>query len=1184
MRNKINTIVMSMLLVLCAAVSMFGMNVFAADEATAIDGCTRIVEAYDLDEAETYINDDDASTYPITDTDGYIFAGWYTDKACGEDAYWGQEEPGNTVYALFVPSHILSVKAQLSANLLDKDTSNDSSASMRFVTTVDTLLYTQAGFELSYIGTDGTIKNTTSSSNKVYKRLYAVGSKSEEYTEEDIQEYAPEETFCGLSTYFKACTVNGIGSAYYDTKFTVKPFWRTMDGSIVYGETAEKSIADYFDAKEVWVSTTGTDAPIGYGTYTKPYETLDYAIEHVKDGGSVRVVGDMTIAADTTWAAHGKSITITNDGQDAKTGSLTFAAGTVEIQDSVKFTDLGLNFAYYAESTDSEGNVTKDYADVYACGNKLEIDSNVTGLAEPITLYGGAKSTKVASTNVVLRAGSYLIIYGGGASGDVAGDTNVIIGADVNAAIVDHTSHDHTYMLFGGCKSGTVSGDTHVTVETGAEFNYIYGAGHAKASVVEGSTNVDFSGNAMSIYGGSRSGTNADTHVVVRSGEVYQVFGGCEANSMTGDTDVRILDGAVRRRVYGGCYNEADESVSMSGVSLSWSTKYQVNGYTSVTIADEAELKFDYTKSYLGGLVTIDADDSLVAYSRYGSIFSGETGVIIFNDNSYDANSELIGVSYSPLSISSGTPSQYYDYLVKAGVGGQVHGEGNGLRVIPDENKVATVRVGSATGNVIHYTEDTEVGSVCTLPALTSDTMEIYVVFEESTPSDVNIGNYEAKIGQGYYATVEEAVAVANATSTKETVTVAVLKDAEIASDMEITGNVTITNAENTNVAISRAATLTGANVLSVSSGATLNIVGTTDENSIVLDGKAISSTASLIHSEAGSVLFVKNTTIKNAVNTNTSTASGSSGTSGAVYAAGTTLEIENSKFIGNSGTYGGAVRVAASTTATIANCVFGEEGEGNVATKDGGAIYNQSTKGMTIVDSQIMCNTAPRAGALYNNGGTAVVKNSKFANNTATSTANGSGGAIYNASSAKLKLTAQNGDGNSELASFVNNESGDARAAYGGGAICIGSGTLNITGYRFEGNHATVSGGAVCVRAGSKTTIKNATFSGNYTTGANGYGGAIFVEKANTTIANAIFTENYTSGSEAHGGAVYLASEAASTVITDQTYADNAVIGEGAEGPDIYIEGSGSGTTPAGGLNGTDLGSGGEDDEIIEF
>lgn len=1210
MRNKINTIITSMLLVLCVTVLMFAVNVSAAEETTTpIDNCDRIIEAYDLDDAEGYINDGDASTYPTTDTEGYIFAGWYTDEACGEDSYWGQEEPGDTVYALFVPSHILSVKAQVSSNLLDGDISNNSSASIRFVTTVDTLLYNKAGFELSYIGSDGTTKSATSSSNKVYKKLYAIGSTSEEYTEDDVMEYTPEGSFCGLSTYFKACTVNSIGSDYFATAFTVKPFWRTLDGSIVYGETAIKTINDYFSEKEkdVWVSSIDANAAdtVENGSEEKPFKTLEYALSMVKNEGTIHIKDSYIATSDFVWKDHDKTVTVTGGTLDftalpvvtieeATEDAEAETAVMLHINDSVKFTGTTLTFV--------------DGQHVYANGNKVEIASDVTwgNSSAYVWIYGGAYRTALKSdTNLVLSAGNYKRVFGGGNYNSLTGDVNVTLSGTINGGLdggINYKNHTLTYAAFGGGENGcTVTGDINFTigVESTDEvlFDYIYGGGFG--STVKGDITVKYSGYAMSVFGGCRGGSlTGDTQLIMSGGYVEQLFGGSQGKSMTGNTDVRVLGGTVDRRIYGGCYNDASEDYSLAlnwppvELALTWdTTNYQVNGYTSVTIVDKEALQFEYTKSVTkyNYTITSASDNSLYAVSRNGTPFANERGVLIFNNNLYDSCVDKIGYEngeFGELGLDSYFSTLYYNYLVIANEGGAVYSEGDSIRIVPDtaSGMKATVRLGSTDGEIIHYTESE---SVCELqPKLASetDTQVIYVVFTDSTPSDVSVENYKAKIGDGYYLTVESAVAAANATSTEETVTVTVLKDAEITSHMEITGNVTITNLEGANVTISRAADLTSGNVFSVSSGATLNIVGTTDENSIVLDGKEVSSTASLIHSETGSALLVKNTTFKNAINTNTSTASGTSGTSGAIYATGTTLEVENSKFVGNTGTYGGAVRVAASTTAIITNSVFGEKGEGNVATKDGGAIYNQSTKGMTIVDSQIMCNTAPRAGALYNNGGTAVVKNSKFANNTATSTTNGSGGAIYNASSAKLTLTAQNGDGNSELASFVNNVSGDARAAYGGGAICIGSGTLNITGYRFEGNHATVSGGAVCVRAGSKTTIKNATFSGNYTTGANGYGGAIWVQKANTTIANAIFTENYTSGSEAHGGAVYLASEAASTVITNPTYADNAVIGEGAEGPDIYIEGIGSGTTPAGGLNGTDLGSGGEDDEIIEF
>lgn len=176
MRGKVRQIAMP-LLVIGMVISMLLVNVYIAEATTPVDDCARIVESYDLAVAEDYINDGKIYTYPTCKTEGYLFAGWYTKETCGKDSYWGKETPGDTVYALFVPSHVLGVKAQLSGNMFDEDADNDDTASIRFVTTVDSEVYKKVGFDVSY--TLGSQKTTvTRASNKVYEKLYAVDRKS----------------------------------------------------------------------------------------------------------------------------------------------------------------------------------------------------------------------------------------------------------------------------------------------------------------------------------------------------------------------------------------------------------------------------------------------------------------------------------------------------------------------------------------------------------------------------------------------------------------------------------------------------------------------------------------------------------------------------------------------------------------------------------------------------------------------------------------------------------------------------------------------------------------------------------------------------------------------------------------------------------------------------------------------
>lgn len=413
-------------------------------------------------------------------------------------------------------------------------------------------------------------------------------------------------------------------------------------------------------------------------------------------------------------------------------------------------------------------------------------------------------------------------------------------------------------------------------------------------------------------------------------------------------------------------------------------------------------------------------------------------------------------------------------------------------------------------------------------------------VYGSSTPVEKTVQQglyhtYEASVGtedttEAYYKVLETAVANAN------TKTVTLLKDAEVSEDMVISGNVKITNRKGANVTIYRASGLTSGNVLSVESGATLNIVGTKNENSIVLDGRTTNgvevSGDSLIDVSA-STLFIYNATIKNATNL-------TNNDGGALHiAANSAATVENSKFIANSAKYGAAIRVGKNTTVTITNCVFGEEGSGNEVTTQGGAIYSQCPN-MEVVDSQFLYNNSgARGGAVYLNYDKAPVafnaKNTKFANNKATT----SGGAIYNAGGV-VTLTAENDEKNSSLAVFEYNVSKDTTKEMGGGAILTGNatGALDITGYTFRYNEATKTGGAICARNG-KVTIKDAQFIGNYTTGASGYGGAVayaYASAAEFTITGTTFTGNYTQGSAAHGGAVYVADSTKTTVNTDIT------------------------------------------------
>ncbi len=743
MRSKMSKLILTFSLVFCMTAAFFTFDVNAAENASAtkIDDCSKVFKAYTAERVSSYL---DSNKYPTKE--GYLFAGWYTTDELPENDEEAVEYaiedsvPNGTeiVYALFVPDDVLTVQAQVSSHLIDSVVEEkDTAGVIRFVTSVDSLLYKKAGFEISYKDAEGNVKTGTSASSKVYKKLYEADS-TKEWTEK-----TPEGTFCGASKYFKACTVKGISEQSYITEFTVRPFWVTISGDKVYGETATKVFEDGCFRDEVYVSSTvdiSADTPY-YGTEANPYATLDYAIAHVKDGGIVRVKDSLTVASDATWTKHDKTITITgnstNDGEE--TLDFSTQSSHLNIRDNVTFSNLNLKLKQY----------------VFGNGYHVKVASDVTVLENETGtyIYGGAQTTSVENTNLELYAGSYLFIYGGGhnENAHVTGNTNIVVGPGVNAS-ADTTSHEKQYLLYGGCRMASVGGNTNVTVleakegQTPAKFNYIYGAGGyasgtKETAIVEGTTNVNFAGESYAVYGGGRYGTNADTCVVMTGGSVYQIFGGCENNSMTGNADVQVLGGTVKRRIYGGCYNDNANS---------WGTDNHVKGNIFVTIGAEATVALN-----------VESDNSLYALTRDSITHDDEKGVFIFDDYQ-NSSSNINKIGPDSLVQSAGVSTKTHHYQVNASAGGKVMAADNCIYIEPKDNNKASVRLDSTAGTIVYYAEE---AGYYPLPELVNGEREIYVSFDKTEATDF-INNAAAKINIGndanvYYATLEEALVAA---------------------------------------------------------------------------------------------------------------------------------------------------------------------------------------------------------------------------------------------------------------------------------------------------------------------------------------------------------------------------------------------------------------------------------------
>ena len=152
-------------------------------------------------------------------TKEWLFAGWYKDQAC-ETAYTGINSSVTEAYAKFVPAEVLSVRLQLS-----EGTNSENPTNMRLVSSVDSLNYRKVGFEVYF---NGATKPVVVQTSTVYERIVASVESGVEYN------YSPK-VISAESEYFVTATLLNISNANFEKNFYIRPYWKTLDGTTVYG-------------------------------------------------------------------------------------------------------------------------------------------------------------------------------------------------------------------------------------------------------------------------------------------------------------------------------------------------------------------------------------------------------------------------------------------------------------------------------------------------------------------------------------------------------------------------------------------------------------------------------------------------------------------------------------------------------------------------------------------------------------------------------------------------------------------------------------------------------------------------------------------------------------------------------------------------------------------------------------
>lgn len=419
------------------------------------------------------------------------------------------------------------------------------------------------------------------------------------------------------------------------------------------------------------------------GSASYPVKTIEYALKKLNDGDILYFKGNYK-AEKNLQSNSNKTIYITGDTVDFS------SLGSLEIRNNTVFT----------------GNLTiKLPENLIANGHSLRIDESVTVVPHPekgTTVFGGSSVNSVESTNLTLLSGTFYEIFGGGVNGgEVIGNTNVTISGNVNANAIygggkrstvkgntflylggninkslNISDHDEAgkAMAYGGAYEGTVSGTANIEIGQNAKVGIIYGAGNGQSSVVDKSVVVFNSGNVMGVYGGSKEGKCNSTSVTMNGGYVEQIFGGSNSAPITGNTDVRVLGGTVKRRVYGGCYND---------YGLSWKSSYFVTGNTNVVFSCNA----DFPRNHTSG------DNALCAISRYNENKSAENATLILSDYK-DAYKNKIGSSY--FTFTNGA----YDRVFYVNSGIEAYSNGGVIYLKALKAGTISIKSGDSTENV----------------------------------------------------------------------------------------------------------------------------------------------------------------------------------------------------------------------------------------------------------------------------------------------------------------------------------------------------------------------------------------------------------------------------------------------------------------------------------------------------
>lgn len=424
--------------------------------------------------------------YTSEGTEGMLFAGWFLDEECTSPVRNNTTiNASSTYYAKYVDARVLSIKLQLRQNADDK-TATD----MRVVSSVDSLNYASVGFDVYFY--NGETETYVPFKSGTVQRRIKVNSKGVAY------DFSPK-VIDSASEYFVSATIKKIAESKRDCDFYIKPYWVTLTGVKVHGQSRYVSATDGLNVSNINIPVEMAE-PAEAFTVTLGEQEVNAELAHYEtDTGCAHL--NISVAGSTTDRTQLPSATKIQISDDVQMIYRNYSNESTDADTSWYTVDSDANEFVIANKADLKGfaSIVNEQTDLFA-GDKVILVSDVA-------VNKGTVNDDITDWEQWTPIGS--IEDNRRFSGVFEGDDNSISGIYVTNTVTGSTTG---LGLFGG----TETGSTIQNLRLEESYFIVDNSSHYKV----GSIVADCHGNLDNVY------SNATIHSSAMASETDMRTGG----------------------------------------------------------------------------------------------------------------------------------------------------------------------------------------------------------------------------------------------------------------------------------------------------------------------------------------------------------------------------------------------------------------------------------------------------------------------------------------------------------------------------------------------------------------------------------------------------------------------------------------------------------------------------------